>query len=422
MSLPAGAQLGSFEIVHRLGAGGMGEVYLARDRQLNRSVAVKVLLAEVNTEPHRLARFEQEAHAASALSHPNICHIYHLGETPDRQRYIAMEYVDGQTLAQRLIGPRLALRDVLDIVIQIAAALTAAHAAGIVHRDIKPENVMIRPDRLVKVLDFGLAKLIPATKTFAPHGPTQTLAATEPGLLVGTTDYMSPEQARGHEVDARTDIWALGVVLYEMVAGRAPFTGTSRSDVLVAILDREPAPLARFSPQVPAELQRIVGKALRKNPGQRYQVMKDLLLDLEALRDEVVSTDRSRASVEGGAASSTGEVTRPVSSAEVRCGPSACTQACDGGCRGAAPGSDDWRWMVGVAGDESSGRDSSRIRQSLELPIRATHVRCRTADGPDVLTRRQVHRVCLRSNRQLQYMGAAAFGGRPRAGEQVTRR
>ena len=283
---------------------------------LNRSVAVKVLPAEVTTQLQRLARFEQEARAASTLSHPNICHIYHLGETPDRQRYIAMEYVDGETLAQRLIGPRLALRDVLDIAIQIAAALTAAHAAGVVHRDIKPENVMIRPDRVVKVLDFGLAKLIPSTMAFGAHGPTQTVAATEPGSLVGTTDYMSPEQARGHEVDARTDIWALGVVLYEMVAGRAPFTGTSRSDVLVAILDREPAPLVRFSPQAPAELQRIVGKALRKDPGQRYQVMKDLLLDLEALRDEVVSTDRSRASVEGWTASSTGEVTRPVSSAE----------------------------------------------------------------------------------------------------------
>ncbi len=316
MSLSGGTQLGSFEIVHLLGAGGMGEVYLALDRQLNRSVAVKVLRPEVSSEPHRLARFEREARAASALSHPNICHIYHLGETVDRQRYIVMEHVDGETLGQRLNGTRLTLREALDIGIQLAAALTAAHAAGIVHRDIKPDNVMIRRDRLVKVLDFGLAKLVPSAMVFEPQGPTQTVRATEPGSLVGTLDYMSPEQARGYDLDARTDVWSLGVVLYEMVAGRAPFTGTSRSDVLVAILDREPAPLPRFNPQVPAELQRIVGKALRKDPEQRYQVMKDLQLDLEALRDELVSTDRSRASAEGSIASSTEDVTRPVSSAE----------------------------------------------------------------------------------------------------------
>ena len=279
---------------------------------------------------------------------------------------------------------------------------------------------MIRPDRLVKVLDFGLAKLIPSTMAFAPRGPTQTVAATEPGSVVGTTDYMSPEQARGHEVDARTDIWALGVVLYEMVAGRAPFTGTSRSDVLVAILDREPAPLARFSPQVPAELQRIVGKALRKNPGQRYQVMKDLLLDLEALRDEVVSTDRSRASVEASAASSTEEVTRPVSTGKYRCEPPPCAHSHHGRVSGSDPAGADW---CRVVGEPFSRRADPGVRRSLELPIYATHVGCRTADGSCVLTRRQVHRICLRSIRHLQHMGAGAFGEqRPRAGEQVARR
>jgi predicted Ser/Thr protein kinase/WD40 repeat protein len=286
VSLYAGLQLGSFEIVRLLGAGGMGEIYLAHDRDLNRSVAVKVLRVELTTEPNRLARFEQEARTASALSHPNICHIYQVGDTPDGQRYIAMEYVDGETLHDRLLATRLTLREALDIAIQIAFALTAAHASGIVHRDIKPENVMIRRDRLIKVLDFGVAKLVPSAMVFASHGPTQTVGATEPGSLVGTIGYMSPEQARGQEVDARTDIWALGVVLYEMIASRAPFTGTSRSDVLVEILDREAAPLARFNREVPAELQRIVGKALRKDPEQRYQVMKDLLLDLEALRDD----------------------------------------------------------------------------------------------------------------------------------------
>jgi eukaryotic-like serine/threonine-protein kinase len=250
--------------------------------------------------------------AASALSHPNICHIYHLGETPDRQRYVAMEYVDGETLQHRLMpATRLPSREAIEIAIQVAAALTAAHAAGIVHRDIKPENVMIRRDRLVKVLDFGLAKLAPSATAFMPHGPTQTAGATDPGSRVGTLDYMSPEQARGLDVDARTDIWALGVVLYEVVAGRAPFTGATRSDVLVAVLDREPAPLARVTPEVPAELQRIVGKALRKDPERRYQVMKDLLLDLEALRDELASTDRSRAIAEGSTGASVQETTRP---------------------------------------------------------------------------------------------------------------
>ncbi len=295
MSLPGGTKLGTFEIVRLLGAGGMGEVYLAHDQQLNRDVAVKVVRPEFTGDPRRLARFAQEARAASALSHPNICHIYHFDETTDGQRYIAMEYVDGETLDDRLIAANLPLREALDIAIQIAAALTAAHGAGIVHRDIKPANVKIRHDRLVKVLDFGLAKLAPSAIAYAPRASTQTAVATDPGTVVGTIDYMSPEQARGQEVDARTDIWALGVVLYEMVAGRSPFSGTSRSDVLVAILDREPPPLSGVTPSVPAELERIVGKALRKNPEQRYQVMKDLLLDLEALRGEIASPSSSRA-------------------------------------------------------------------------------------------------------------------------------
>ena len=288
MTLPAGLELGGLQIVRLVGAGGMGEVYLAHDPQLNRRVAVKVLRPEIGREPHRLARLEHEARAASALSHPSICHVYHLGETADGQRYIAMEFVEGERLDQRLDATRLPLRDALDIAVQIAAALTAAHAAGIVHRDIKPENVMIRPDRLVKVLDFGLAKLAPPPVPFEPHGPTQALV-TDAGSLVGTTAYMSPEQARGHAVDARSDVWALGVVIYEMVAGRLPFTGSSRSDLLVAILDRDPTPLGRINARVPAELQRIVTKCLRKDPEQRYQGAKDLMLDLETLRDELTS-------------------------------------------------------------------------------------------------------------------------------------
>ncbi len=224
MFLAPETELGPFEIVRLLGVGGMGEVYAARDRQLNRSVALKVLRADV-AEPHRHARFEQEARAASALNHPNICHTYQRGETPDGRPYIAMEYVEGETLDQRLVEP-VSLREALDIGIQIASALTAAHSAGIVHRDIKPGNVIVRPDRLVKVLDFGLAKLVPSANAIARHDPMQSPAETEPGSLVGTPDYMSPEQARGHAVDARTDIWALGVLLYEMVAHRHPFAGS----------------------------------------------------------------------------------------------------------------------------------------------------------------------------------------------------
>jgi eukaryotic-like serine/threonine-protein kinase len=295
VTLAAGSELGGFEIVRLLGAGGMGEVYLARDRRLNRHVALKVLPARVELDPHRLTRFEQEARAASALSHTNICHIYHLGDTADHRRYIVMEHVDGETLHERLLADRPALREALDIAIQIASALTAAHAAGIVHRDIKPENVMIRRDRVVKVLDFGVAKLLPPAMGLAPHRPTETVAGTEPGSIVGTIDYMAPEQARGLPVDARTDIWALGVVIYEMVVGRRPFGGATRTDVLAAILEREPEALAGDATDLHPELQRIVRKALRKDPEQRYQVTKDLLLDLEALREELGRTRRSGA-------------------------------------------------------------------------------------------------------------------------------
>jgi serine/threonine protein kinase len=290
MALSTGTELGSLEIVRLLGTGGMGEVYLARDRQLDRSIAVKVLRTDL-ANPHRLLRFLQEARAASALSHPNICHIYHLGEAHDGVLYIAMEYVDGETLDERLLSTRVALRDALDIAIQIADALDAAHAAGIVHRDIKPANVMLRRDGLVKVLDFGLAKLVPAVTGESARVDTET-ATSESGALSGTIDYMAPEQARGRAVDARADIWSLGVVLFEMVAGRPPFTASSRSDLLVAILDREPATLTDVDSRMPRELQRIVTRALRKDPEQRYQVIRDLLLDLEAFRDEVITAER----------------------------------------------------------------------------------------------------------------------------------
>ena len=300
MSLPAGTQLGSLEIIRPLGQGGMGEVYLASDRDLNRAVAVKVLPRDVTAESSRVARFEQEARAASALNHPNVCVIHALGRTGDGRRFIAMEHIEGETLRSRLTRGRLPLREALEIAIQIASALTAAHAAGIVHGHIEPENVMIRRDRLVKVLDFGLARLAAPEPAPGAQEPTRTMPATQPESLAGTIAYLSPEQARGAAVDARADVWALGVVLYEMVTGRPAFTGATRSDALLSMLEREPQPLGAIDARLPRELQRIVAKALRKDPDQRHRVMKDLLLDLEALRDERALPGPSPASFPAG--------------------------------------------------------------------------------------------------------------------------
>ncbi len=305
----------------------MGEVWLARDRKLNRQVALKVLPPDLTQDPSRVARFQQEARAASALNHPNVCTIHALGETTDGQQFIAMEFVEGETLRQRLAGRAVTLREALDLAIQVASALSAAHAAGVVHRDVKPENVMLRPDGLVKVLDFGLAKLAPLGSERADAHTTHAVVRTDAGTVVGTVDYMSPEQARGQAVDARTDVWSLGVLMYELVAGRRPFAGQSSSEVLAGILEHDPAPLARFDPDAPSELQRIVGKALRKDREQRYQVMKDLLLDLQALRDDVAGQTRSGRVEDSRAASlatptpppapaSTGVTPRPQSSAE----------------------------------------------------------------------------------------------------------
>jgi eukaryotic-like serine/threonine-protein kinase len=293
MPLGPGTRLDAYEIVRPLGSGGMGEVWLATEVRLGRKVALKVLPADFTRDASRVLRFEQEARAASGLSHPNVCTIHALGETAEGLRYIAMEYVEGETLRERLATMRFSIRAALDIAIQVAAALSAAHASGIVHRDIKPENVMRRPDGFVKVLDFGLAKLAPSPAEIAGADSTRLALKTEAGVVVGTAAYMSPEQARGQEVDARTDIWSLGVLLYEMVAGRSPFAAPSGTEVLAAILDRDPAPLARFEPDTPAELQRIITKCLRKERALRYQVVQDLLLDLQALRDELPAQARS---------------------------------------------------------------------------------------------------------------------------------
>ena len=217
-----------------------------------------------------------------------------------------MEYVEGETLRQRLSTSRLTIRESLDIAVQVAAALSAAHSAGIVHRDIKPENVMLRPDGFVKVLDFGLAKLATPPVESAGTDATRTVLKTDAGLVVGTAAYMSPEQARGQEVDTRTDVWSLGVLLYEMVAGRSPFAAPSSTDVLAAILDRDPAPLMQFEPHTPGELQRIVSKTLRKDRERRYQFVKELRLDLESLREE--ASQRQHAPSDGAVVPSSGSI------------------------------------------------------------------------------------------------------------------
>ncbi len=288
MPLAPNTRLGRYEIRSLIGKGGMGEVYLAQDTELGRTVALKVLPAEVASDQQRMRRFVQEARAASALNHPNILTIYEVGHT-QTTHFIAAEFVAGKTLRQHLAVPPMKLSEALNVAIQTADALSAAHEAGIVHRDIKSENIMLRRDGYVKVLDFGLAKLIEHQAVpVSSEAPTEPRFQTEPGVLMGTLSYMSPEQARGVEVDARTDIWSLGIVLYEMISGRLPFDGATRSDLLVSILsDREPPPLSIYIPEVPRELERIVSKALRKEREERYQVTKDMLLDLKELKQRL---------------------------------------------------------------------------------------------------------------------------------------
>jgi serine/threonine protein kinase len=278
-----------YRIVEKLGAGGMGEVYLAEDMKLGRKVAIKILSEEYTTNRDRLHRFEQEACAASALNHPNILTIHEVGNDEGRH-YIATEYIDGVTLRRKIGGGQLEVREILDIAVQVASALEEAHAVGIIHRDIKPDNIMIRRNGYVKVLDFGLAKLTERATEREPsdgEASTRVLVQTDAGVVMGTSHYMSPEQARGKPVDARSDIWSLGVVIYEMVAGRTPFEGETSTDVIVAITQKEPPPLLRFAPNVPAELDWIVTKALRKDREERYQTVKELLVDLRRLKQRL---------------------------------------------------------------------------------------------------------------------------------------
>jgi eukaryotic-like serine/threonine-protein kinase len=282
VAIKEGAKFGRYEIRRLIGAGGMGEVYLAYDTQLRRQVALKILPADIAADSDRLARFEREAYAASSLNHPNILTIYEIGVTHGLN-FIATEFIDGASLRERLAREKLELDLSLDIAVQVASALAAAHSTGIIHRDIKPENIMLRGDGYVKVLDFGLAKLTekPAIDSQAD---TQTMTQTSPGMVLGTAGYMSPEQARGFETDTRTDIWSLGCVLYEMLAGFMPFAGETVSDVIAAIIHKEPPPIARFARYCPEELQRIVTKTLQKDREERYQSIKELGLDLKSLK------------------------------------------------------------------------------------------------------------------------------------------
>jgi serine/threonine protein kinase/Tol biopolymer transport system component len=320
MPITTGTRFDRYQIISPIGSGGMGEIYLAQDTRLNRKVAIKILPDRYTQDRERLRRFEQEAQAASALNHPNIITIFEIGEAGGRH-FIATEFIEGVTLRRRMAGAKLAIGEALDIASQVVSALTAAHAAGIVHRDVKPENIMIRPDGYVKILDFGLAKLTERPPAPNPTGDHRLLAGesevpttadlilddaerpehedpfatippsganeTVPGVVMGTAQYMSPEQARGLRVDARTDIFSFGIVLYEIIARRAPFTAATRGGIIDSILNADPPPLSHFQPDIPEVFEWVVAKALVKDREERYQTAKEMLNDLRRLRNRL---------------------------------------------------------------------------------------------------------------------------------------
>jgi serine/threonine protein kinase/Tfp pilus assembly protein PilF len=282
-----GELIGHYRIESLIGVGGMGEVYLARDERLGRKAALKLLPDSLTTDVTQLSRFKNEARSASALNHPNILTVYEIGTEGNRQ-FIATEFIEGITLRASLARGRMNPHAALDIAVQVASALAAAHEAGVVHRDIKPENIMLRPDGYVKVLDFGIAKLTEqGLASDNRTGETTAALQTRLGLVLGTAHYMSPEQARGQKVDARSDIWSLGVVLYEIVGGSPPFCGETPSDCIASILTTEPPPLSGVMSDVPLKLESILQKALRKNSDERYQTIKEMLADLRILRGEL---------------------------------------------------------------------------------------------------------------------------------------
>src|SRR5438067_7707877 len=285
--LLVGQIFGHYKISKRIGSGGMGEVYLATDVTAGRKAALKLLPMRFTGNADRLKRFQQEARAVVALNHPNILTVYEIGQDHSTH-YIASELIKGETLRQRLAREHLQVSEAVDVAIQVASALAAAHEAGIVHRDIKPENIMLRPDGYVKVFDFGVAKLAeqeaPATM---PKDEALLLVETNLGSILGTVPYISPEQACGVPVDKRTDIWSLGVVLYEMVTGHQPFTGGTPREVMTSILEKEPPPLTTYNKQTPAELRQIISKALRKDRRERYQSVSEMLQALKNLRHKL---------------------------------------------------------------------------------------------------------------------------------------
>jgi eukaryotic-like serine/threonine-protein kinase len=317
MTLAAGTKLGRYEVRSKIGEGGMGEVYLAHDLRLDRKVALKILPADVASDPGRMHRFVQEAKSASGLNHPNIITIYEIDEA-DSRHFIAMEFVEGETLRERMGAGPLKLNQAVKVATQAASALAAAHDAGIVHRDIKPDNIMIRRDGIVKVLDFGLAKLVERlpSEFVDSEAPTSIPMKSEPGSVLGTAVYMSPEQARGVPVDSRTDIFSLGVVIYEMVARSLPFKGADTLEILASILsDKEPLPIARYEPNAPPELERIVEKTLAKERDERYQSARELEIDLRRLKKRLDLNAELTRSTQGKVAPTTREISSAVKTA-----------------------------------------------------------------------------------------------------------
>lgn len=284
--MKTGDYLGRYHIVRKIGEGGMGEVFLAEDPKLGRQVALKVLSADFAADADRMMRFVYEAISASSLNHPNIITIHEINDE-NQPPFIAMEFVDGETLGRRMKRMPLEVHESIDISIQIATALAAAHEANVVHRDVKPDNVILRPDGLVKVLDFGLAKLVGVPEVMSPHISPVPNVQTHPGLVMGTVAYMSPEQARGKLVDARSDIFSFGAVLYQMVSGRMPFTGENDIDTVGSVLHKDPKPLSESARPIPHDVEVLIRKALRKNRDERYQTMRELLADLKDIREEL---------------------------------------------------------------------------------------------------------------------------------------